>query len=370
MTNKKIWNWQSGDWPNFSWDHKPLQELEECFLYQSGLLLGIYEHIDDKSQLNIEIISNEAYKTSEIEGELLNRDSLQSSIRRNFGLAVPNAKKSSPAESGIAEMMVDLYKNFDHPLSEKIICNWHGMLMNGRRDISIASYRTHEDAMQVISGPIGKTRVHFEAPPSKSMNKEMKVFIKWFNQTAPKKSNALPALIRASITHLYFVCIHPFEDGNGRLARALAEKSLAQSLGHPTLIALSQTIQKHRKEYYDHLENNNKECEITNWIIYFAKTILEAQNNTIELIQFIIKKTKFYDKIKNELNERQLKVISRILEEGIEGFKGGLSAKNYKAITQTSLSTVTRDLQDLIRKNVMFSTGARKGTRYYLKIDC
>jgi Fic family protein len=222
--------------------------------------------------------------------------------------------------------------------------------------------------MQVVSGPIHKRSVHFEAPPSARVPDEMKRFIAWFNDTAPAGKTPLPALTRASLAHLYFVCIHPFEDGNGRIGRALAEKSLAQNLGQPSLIALAYTIERKHKDYYAALERNNKDLEITPWMKYFASTIIEAQNNTIKRGDFYVAKAKFYEKFRDQLNERQAKVIARMFREGIDGFKGGLSAENYIAISRTSRATATRDLQDLVEKGALTKSGELRYTRYFLNL--
>jgi Fic family protein len=222
--------------------------------------------------------------------------------------------------------------------------------------------------MQVVSGPIHKRTVHFEAPPSSRVPDEMKRFISWFTDTAPGGKTPLPPLTRSGIAHLYFVCIHPFEDGNGRIGRAIAEKSLAQNLGHPSLIALAYTIERKRKDYYASLERNNKENEITSWLKYFASTILEAQDNTIKRVDFYVAKAKFYEKHRGTFNERQEKVIVRIFREGIDGFQGGLSAENYISITGTSRATATRDLQNLIEKGALTKTGELRHTRYHLNL--
>ena len=198
---------------------------------------------------------------------------------------------------------------------------------------------------------------------------EMKSFIAWFNDTAPGGKMSLPALTRAALVHLYFVCIHPFEDGNGRIGRALAEKSLAQNLGQPSLIALAYTIERKRKDYYAALERNNKDLEITEWMKYFCGTILEAQNNTLKRVDFYVSKARFYEKHRNALNERQSKVVARIFREGIEGFQGGLSAENYLSISKTSRATATRDLQDLVEKGALTRTGELRHTRYFLNLE-
>jgi Fic family protein len=365
------WNWEQPDWPDFTYDSAALEPLEKQFLLQSGEFIGAYKHIgaDDQETLKIELISDEAVKTSEIEGEILNRDSVQSSLRHQLGLGAeqPGVK---PAERGISKMMVDLYRGFATPLADKTMFNWHAMLLTGDTSIKvIGGYRTHADPMQVVSGPIRKRTVHFEGPPSARVPDEMKQFVTWFNDTAPDGKNPLPPLTRAGIAHLYFVCIHPFEDGNGRIGRALAEKSLAQNLGQPSLIALAYTIERKRKDYYAALERNNKENEITGWMKHFASTVLEAQTNTIRRVDFYVAKAKFYERLRGKLNERQEKVIARMFREGIDGFKGGLSAENYIIISKTSRATATRDLQDLVETGALTKTGELRHTRYHLKLS-
>jgi Fic family protein len=362
------WNWQQTDWPAFTFDNDKISAYEARLLNEAGILFGSYKHLNEneKETFKIEIICNEALKTSAIEGEYLNRDSLQSSIKKQFGL-LPKDIHVPKAESSISEMMVDLYKTFNDPLTHKKLHQWHNMLMGGRLQIKdIGRYRTHKDPMQVVSGYMGREKVHFEAPPSDSVHSEMKLFIHWFNNSRKEFS----PLVRAGIAHLYFVSIHPFEDGNGRIARAIAEKSLAQSLGHPTLIALSYMIEKHKKDYYLALDLANKKNEITTWLIYFAEVVLRAQQYTQRWIEFLIEKTKLYDRVRSTLNDRQMKVLNRMFQEGIEGFKGGLTAEKYINITKTSRASATRDLQDLVDKQALIKKGVLKHTRYYLKLAC
>jgi len=364
------WDWQRPEWPNFAYNSSVLEPLEKQFLLRSGEFVGACKHIgpDDQETLKIELISDEAVKTSEIEGEILNRDSVQSSLRQQLGLGF-EAPGVKPAERGISKMMVDLYQNFAAPLADTTMFDWHTMLLTGDTSIRvIGGYRTHPEPMQVVSGPIHKRTVHFEAPPSERMANEMKHFISRFNDTAPGGKTPLPALARAGLVHLHFVCIHPFEDGNGRIARALAEKALAQNLGHPSLIALAYTIERKREDYYAALEHNNKDLEITDWMKYFAETILEAQNNTIKRVDFYVTKAKFYQRFRDKLNERQVKVVARVFREGIDGFKGGLSAENYISITHTSRATATRDLQDLVTMGALTKTGELRHTRYRLNL--
>jgi Fic family protein len=365
------WNWERPEWPNFSYDFKALEAFEQRFLVQSGEFMGVFRHVgeDEQNVLRIELISEEAIKTSEIEGEILNRDSVQSSLRHQFGLG-PESANIAPAERGIAAMMTDLYERFAAPLTDQTLFTWHSLLLSGDRWIrSVGDWRTHDELMQVVSGPAGKRKVHFQAPPSEAVPAEMQRFIAWFNATASPGMTPLPALTRAGFAHLYFVCIHPFEDGNGRIARALAEKSLAQTLGRPSLIALAHTIEGKRKDYYAALERNNKGMDVTGWLDYFAHTVIEAQATTIKRVDFHIAKAMFYERLRGQFNERQTKAIARMFKGGIGGFKGGLSAENYISITGTSRATATRDLQDMVEKGALNKTGELRYTRYHLNMN-
>ena len=365
------WNWQKPAWPRFQWDQRALSEREGRFLREAGVVVGALKHVgeDQRSNLVIELISTEAVKTSEIEGEILDRASVQSSLRRNFGLGTKD-RRVPPAEQGIADMLTDLYRGFGAPLTHEKLFAWHTMVMMGRKDVKdIGRYRTHQEPMQVVSGAIYQPTIHFEAPPSSRMPSEMDPFLEWFKATGPGGEGALPPLTRAGLAHLYFVCVHPFEDGNGRIGRAISEMALSQGLGEPALLALSQTIQSDRKRYYAMLEQSNKELEVTAWLEYFAETVLDAQAYALRLVDFLIAKTRLYDRLVGSLNERQEKVLARMFREGVEGFKGGLSAENYMAITGTSPATATRDLADLVVKGALTRMGERRHTRYWLNIQ-
>ena len=365
------WNWQKPAWPRFQWDQRALSEREGRFLREAGVVVGALKHVgeDQRSNLIIELISTEAVKTSEIEGEFLDRASVQSSLRRNFGLGTED-RRVPPAEQGIADMMTDLYQGFGAPLTHEKLFAWHTMVMRGRKDVKdIGRYRTHQEPMQVVSGAIYQPTIHFEAPPSSRMPSETDRFLEWFKAIGPGGEGTLPPLTRAGLAHLYFVCIHPFEDGNGRIGRAISEMALSHGLGEPALLALSQTIQSDRKRYYAMLEQSNKELEVTAWLEYFAETVLEAQAYALRLVDFLIAKTRLYDRLVGSLNERQEKVLARMFREGVEGFKGGLSAENYMAITSTSPATATRDLADLVVKGALTRMGERRHTRYWLNIQ-
>ncbi len=364
------WNWEQSGWPEFVWDEGALAVFEARFLKGAGVLQGALRHVGEGEQaaLTVELISSEAVKTSEIEGELLDRNSVQSSIRRQLGLATDNLRLT-PAEQGIAEMMVDLYRTHAAPLSHETLFRWHLMLSLGRRDLTdVGCYRTHDDAMQVVSGPAHEPKVHFEAPPSRQMEGEMARFIAWFNGSAPDGPEPLPPLTRAGVAHLYFVSIHPFEDGNGRIGRAISDMALSQGLGHPSLLALSHIIQAERKTYYDSLERHNKDMDITGWLTYFAATVLRAQDYSLRLVDFVIAKTRVLDRLRNTINTRQEKALVRMFREGPEGFKGGLSAANYISITGVSQATASRDLSDLVGKGALTRTGSRRHARYWLDL--
>lgn len=360
------WNWQQDDWPRFTYDPARLKPFEDKFLQSSGVLLGASLHLDEPGRqwLTVGLISDEAQKTSEIEGELLNRESLQSSIQRQLGLTA-DRRKVPAAEAGVAEMTVSIYRDFARPLSAAMLFRWHELLMNGRRDVKdLGRYRRDPEPMQVVSGPLHSPKVHFEAPPASALKAEMAAFVLWFNRSAPDGPQPLPPLIRAGLAHHYFVSLHPFEDGNGRIARGLAEKALAQALGRPSLLALSHSIQADRKGYYRVLEANNKHNAVDGWLLYFAQTVLRAQARSIGLVEFLVAKAKFFQQHQADLNDRQAKAIARVLQEGPNGFKGGLSTQKYLAITATSRATATRDLQDLVEKQILGQSGTGKSTRY------
>lgn len=224
--------------------------------------------------------------------------------------------------------------------------------------------------MQVVSGPGGREKIHFEAPPSAQVTNEMTRFIQWFNDTAPGGIKEIrKAPLRSAIAHVYFESIHPFEDGNGRIGRAIAEKALSQTTGRPVLLSLSQTIEAERKHYYAALENAQQGNEITQWIKYFATVVLKAQVQAAEIVAFTLQKTKFFDRFKNQLNDRQLKVVRTMLEAGPRGFKGGMTANKYSSIAKTSKATATRDLQSLADLSVFVAEGGGRSTHYTLNIQ-
>ncbi|MDE0103019.1 MAG: Fic family protein [Bryobacterales bacterium] len=365
------WNWQQPDWPQFRWNSAVLRKAEDVFLLGSGVSDGAMKHLAAKArkQFVVDVISSEALTTSEIEGEILDRASVRSSLSIELGLAVPQ-NRAGASERGIAAMMGDLSRSFASPLSHNTLQQWHRELLVGRLAGSeLGCYRSDEAPMQVVSGPVNRRRVHFEAPPASRLEREMEQFVQWFNRTAPDGVSALPAVTRAGVSHIYFESIHPFDDGNGRIGRAIAEKAMAQCLGRPTLVALAATILRRRKAYYVALENANKGNEITAWLRWFAGIAIEAQQRTTANVEFLIEKTKLLDRLNGQLNTRQEKALLRVLREGPDGFRGGLSAGNYMTITDATPSTARRDLAGLVSKGALTRTGLRRYTRYHPTIS-
>ena len=363
------WNWQHPDWPDFTWDSGKLARAEVLFAEQAGVVIGARQHLGDgeREALIIEIMSGEACDTSAIEGELLDRDSVQSSIRRHLGLKA--GRRAGPAEAGIAEMMVNLYRRLTAPLDRKMLFSWHRMVMNGRRDLTdVGRYRRRAEPMEIVSGAIDHPRVHFEAPPSSRIPAEMGRFLSWFRETATGGKRPLPAVTRAGIAHIWFESLHPFEDGNGRIGRAIVEKALAQGLSRPVLTAVAGTLLKRRKEYYQALELSSRDIDVTGWLLWFAAAVIEAQRRALAQVEFVLYKARLLARVQGRMNSRQEKAVLRMFEAGPEGFVGGLSAGKYMNITGTPPATATRDLADLVALGVLTRTGERKAARYHLTV--
>ena len=355
------YNWQQADWPEFKYDSLQVQDVLFTFAEKTGHVSGVLKSLPETTQTEaiINLMVSEAVKTSEIEGEYLSRADVMSSIRHNLGLVADKEHIADQRARGAAELMIDVRKSYRDPLSEKKLFEWHWMLLSSHKRLEVGVWRTHEEPMQIISGPVGKWKVHFEAPPSKIVPAEMERFISWFNNDEIKNP-----ILRSAIAHLYFESIHPFEDGNGRIGRAISEKALSQGLGRPALLSLSESIEANKKNYYDALKTAQRSNEVTAWIVYFSNVALEAQSRAEEGIGFILRKTKYFDHFKERLNERQMKVIHRMFDAGPKGFKGGMSARKYIAITRTSKATATRDLQFLSDIGALEQTGGGRSTRY------
>lgn len=367
------YNWQQKDWPLFTYSLDAVGDDLFLFAEKTGHMTGVLKALPENTQMEtiIDLMVAEAIKTSEIEGEYLSRKDVLSSIRNNLGLNKKAEQVANKKAKGIGELMIDVRKSFREELNKKKLFYWHKMLMQGTKGVNAGSWRKHRNPMQVVSGAIGKLKVHFEAPPSERVPGEMDQFIKWFNETGPGgKREIKKAPVRTAIAHLYFESIHPFEDGNGRIGRAIAEKALSQGIGRPVMLSLSRTIEANKNAYYNSLGKSQQSNEITSWINYFIKTVLAAQTEAEEQIEFTLKKAKFFDRFKEQFNDRQLKVINRMLVQGPKGFEGGINAAKYVSISKISKATATRDLQDLLEKGatIPFGKGGGRSTKYQVNL--
>ena len=366
------YNWQLKDWPHFQFSLKNLEGGLLLFSEKTGWVSGMLEGLPDKARLDIviDIILAEAIKTSEIEGEFPNRKDVLSSIRKNLGLHVSTEHIKDESAAGLGELMINVRNTFKEPLTRETLFAWHKLLMSKNNRIEIGKWQTHKEPMQVVSGAMGKEKVHYEAPPSERIPAEMKAFIAWFNETGPGgKSEIKSAPVRSALAHLYFETIHPFEDGNGRIGRAIAEKALSQTIGRPLTLSLSRTIEARKNEYYKALEKAQRSNEVTPWLEYFVGIALAAQIEAEEQIDFTLKKTKFFDRYKNQLNERQRTVLKRMLEEGPKGFEGGMNARKYTGITKISKATATRDMQHLLEIGAFVPAGKAGGRSTSYKVN-
>ena len=234
-----------------------------------------------------------------------------------------------------------------------------------RGKLEVGKWRTSAEPMQIVSGAIGKTQIHYEAPPSRQVPAKMKRYLEWFNG-----SKNLKGAVRAGVAHLYFECIHPFSDGNGRVGRAISETALSQEIGHPALLSLSTTIQNRQQDYYDALSRSSRgSLDITGWLVWFTDLVLDSQREAKAQISYVLSKAQFWDTHVDRLNERQNKILGRMFREGPEGFKGGMSAQKYSKITKCSKATATRDLAELLKMGAFkkLDDGGRS-TRYDIQL--
>lgn len=357
------YNWQQSDWPHFRFDLSQCEAELLSFIDLSGQVDGVLKALPQAyhTEVLLDLMISEAVKSSEIEGEFLDRMDVMSSIRNHLGINEQLAPVKNRAADGIGRLQVAVRNSWDEPLSEATLCDWHAMLLAGAKHVLLGAWRTHAEPMQVVSGGIGRPVVHFEAPPSSLVPNEMAGFITWFNASLQTIRHAP---VRAAIAHLYFESIHPFEDGNGRIGRAVAEKALSQGLGRPALLSLSRTIEANKKAYYDALQAAQRSNEITAWIMYFARLVLDAQRDVGTQIDFVLKKTKYVDQFKSKVSERQWQVLWRMLEAGANGFTGGMNARKYMSLTGVSKATATRDLQALADIGALFPVGSGRSARY------
>jgi Fic family protein len=362
------YNWQLPNWPQFDFDTDSVEAELLQFADLAGQVSGAVKALPDgqQTQALIDLMIAEAIKTSEIEGEFLSRHDVTSSIRNGLGLNTPIEPIKDQASAGAAQLMLTVRDSWNAALSQETLFEWHRTLLMGNQSaIQIGAWRSSEAPMQVISGQYGRVKVHFEAPPSSSLPIETKQFFAWFNQS---RDQIRHAPVRAAIAHLYFESMHPFDDGNGRIGRAIAEKALSQGLGRPALLSLSRTIEADRTAYYAALESAQHSAEVTPWVTYFTRLVLNAQKEAETQVNFTLQKTKFFDRYKASLSERQSRVIQRMLEAGPTGFEGGMNARKYGALTKVSKATATRDLQALAKTGALIPCGGGRSVRYELNL--
>jgi Fic family protein len=364
-----IYNWQLPDWPKFTFDDSVIDSLCMDFALETGELKGLIDSLSTEIQQEtiLQFMISEAIKTSEIEGEFFSRQDVLSSIKKNLGFGDFGQIRDKNAQ-GIGNLMVTVRNSYIEKLTETSIKQWHAILMEYSKRIVPGQYRKGNEPMQIISGSFSNEMIHFEAPPSSQVPIEMEKFIKWYNEFKIKATDIKNALIKTSISHLYFESIHPFEDGNGRIGRAIAEKCLSESLNRPVLMSISSTIEQNKKRYYQSLKQAQSTLEITDWILYFSTLILESQKNAKQTVLFTLTKTKFVDQFKNQMNERQMKAVLKMFENGVNGFEGGMTVIKYISITKTSRATATRDLQDLTEKSIFIPRGEGRSRCYDLNL--
>ena len=364
-----LYNWQQDDWPNFRYQVTGIADLLQDYAAQAGRVGGLLEGLPDDlgTEAMLDLMLAEAIRSSAIEGETLDRDSVMSSLRNHLGLSVTPEPVKSRMADGAGELMVAVRENFREPLLAETLFSWHRMLLGGSTNLRVGAWRQGGDPMQVVSGRIDHSIVHYEAPPSARVPAEMARFIEWFNQTAPGGPKAiLHAPVRAALTHLYFESVHPFEDGNGRLGRALSEKALSQGFDRPVILSLSRIIEEERNNYYDALKSAQRSNEVTPWVEWFVGVVRRAQKDAGKRVEFVLRKSKFFQRHQSGLNERQLKVIRRMFDAGPGGFAGGMSARKYVSLTGSSKATATRDLQHLANIGALVPTGSGRSRRYEL----
>ena len=362
--------WQRKNWPNFTWNNELIEKSSNQFITIANQLVGKVSDLskDEKSEALVDLMVSEAIKTSQIEGENYNRDDVRSSIRNQLKLNNKPEKVIDPEANGVASLMVSVRKHFADPLTAQRLYDWQDKIIVSRHDRNwneLGKWRTHIAPMLIVSGAFGKEKTHYEAPPSDQVPAEMERFINWFNG-----SKYLSGPIRAGIAHLYFECIHPFSDGNGRVGRAISELALSQSLGYPVLMSLSTTIMSRRAEYYDALKLSSQgTLDITKWLVWFTTLVLDSQKQAIEQIEFVLSKARFWDKHNSQLNDRQSKIIARMLREGPNNFIGGMSANKYCKITKCSKATATRDMAELLKIGAFQKlNGGGRSTRYKVNL--
>jgi len=350
----KIYIYQHSDWPNFNWDSKGIIVLLAQVRHLQGKLIGKMEALGFKlrNEAVLETLTLEVIKSSEIEGQILNLDQVRSSIARRLGMDIPGLVPADRNVDGIVEMMLDATQNFNKSMTVDRLFGWHSALFpsgrSGMYKIIIGKWRDDSTGpMQVVSGAMGKEKIHYQAPPVNQLGKEMEVFFEWFNH-----EQNTDLVLKAGIAHLWFVTLHPFEDGNGRISRAISDMLPARSDEQSyRFYSMSTQIRKERNSYYDMLEKTQRgTLDITNWLEWFLNCLLHAIENSDTLLEKVIFKHFFWVKhAKSIINERQRKILNLLLD----GFDGQVNTTKWAKTGKCSQDTALRDIQDLIDKGIM-----------------
>lgn len=356
------------DWPNFRWDDERITKNLAAIRHRQGRLIGRMEALGFslRAEAVLQTLTLDVLKSSEIEGELLNPELVRSSIARRLGIEIAGVVPADRSIDGVVEMMLDATQNFDQPLTQRRLFDWHAALFptgrSGMGKIIVGDWRGDRTGpMQVISGPIGRERVHYEAPAAKRIKTEMERFLVWMND---KPDTDL--VLRAALAHLWFVTIHPFDDGNGRIARAIADMVLAQSESSPQrFYSMSTQIRAERKAYYDVLEHTQKgSMDVSAWMEWFLGCLDRAIQGTEDMLARVFQKAQFWDEHGSfPFNERQRLMLNKILD----GFEGNVTSGKWANITKCSQDTATRDIQALIEAGILAKNPAGgRSTSYAL----
>jgi len=368
MQRMKAFIYQQVNWPNFTWKNDEIVSLLSEARNLQGRLMGKMESLgfDLKNDALLETLTLDVVKSSEIEGEYLNPDQVRSSIARRLGMEIAGSVESDRNVDGVVEMMLDATQNCFNPLTTDRLFDWHAALFptgrSGMYKIIVADWRKDTTGpMQVVSGAMGKEKVHFQAPDSSLVEKEMMLFLNWFNKTSK-----IDLVLKAAVAHIWFVTIHPFEDGNGRIARALTDMLLAQSdKSNQRFYSMSAQVRTERKAYYEILEKTQKgNLDITDWMIWFLRCLINALQSTDAVLGRVLFKADFWSKhLKTSINVRQKKLLNMLLDE----FDGKLTSSKWAKIAKCSKDTAIRDINDLIDKNILQKDAAGgRSTNYEL----
>jgi len=359
--------WQTPGWPDLSFNSLMLLEPLGRARLMQGRLLGKAQYAG--INLHADILTEEAFTTAAIEGEILDRDSIRSSVAWRLGLPSAGLSVRDRNADGLVEMLLDATIGHDRPLTTDRLKSWHATLFptgySGMDRITVADWR--KGSVRVVSGPVGKERIHFEAVPARRIESDISLLLKWWIESQEKK---MDGLIRAGLAHFRFVTIHPFDDGNGRIARALADMALAQDEANGMrMYSMSSQIMKERDDYYTVLEKTQKgTSDVTQWLIWFLECLTRSMRRAEEGIKSVMDSAVFWKKhALTGLNNRQRKVVNRLLDEGPDGFEGGLTNRKYVSMTKTSRETAKRDIADLIEKGILRKNPGRgRSTSYHL----